>query len=314
MRPIASEQDPLRYPLNEIFGTQGHVRVLRVMAVEVDGPLTASDIAKRTGLTVPGAQKSLGKLLRTGFISRVGGGRKHQYEIRRSDRLMQSAIELFQVEKNRFERLLSAIKNEIRNLTPPPQAAWIQAIPLEIDEPLILGVLHETLYLTKCVNYLRTGLDGVEKDFDLTIELEGYTKADIPDLELKGITILYGVVPNIPTGSTRQRAIKTMTHRQKDSQLKLMSRKLADIIQQDVSIVRRAKDHIDSLLIGDQGTAAGDLMEWRNILDTYSIQRLVRFVTSSSERAKRLRQSNPFFAILNTDERSKLAAELGEQV
>ena len=59
MRPIASEQDPLRYPLNMIFGTQAHVRVLRVMAVEVEGPLTASDIAKRAGLTVPGAQKAL---------------------------------------------------------------------------------------------------------------------------------------------------------------------------------------------------------------------------------------------------------------
>jgi predicted transcriptional regulator/uncharacterized small protein (DUF1192 family) len=137
MCPIASEQDPLRYPLNEIFGTQAHIRVLRVMAVEVDGPLTASDIAKRTGLTVPGAQKSLGKLLRTGFISRVGGGRKHQYEIRRSDRLMQIAIELFQSEKKRYESLLSAIKNEIKNLTPSPHAAWIQAVPREIDEPLI---------------------------------------------------------------------------------------------------------------------------------------------------------------------------------
>ena len=313
MRPIASEQNPLRYPLNEIFGTQAHVRVLRVMAVEVEGPLTASDIAKRTGLTAPGAQKSLVKLLRSGFISRVGGGRKHQYEIRRSDRLMQSAIELFQSEKNRFERLLSAIKNEIKNLIPPPHAAWIQAIPREIDEPLILGLLHESLYLTKCANCLRTGLDGVEKDFDLTIELEGYTKADIPDLERDSITILYGVVPNYSSGRTRQRATKTMTHRQKDDQLKLMSRKLADIIQQDASIVRRAKDHIDRLLKEDQGAAYGDLMEWRNILDTYSIQRLVRFVTSSSERAKRLRQSNPFFAILNTDERPNLAAELGEQ-
>jgi predicted transcriptional regulator len=304
MRPIASEQDPLRYPLNEIFGTQAHVRVLRVMAVEVDGPLTASDIAKRTGLTVPGAQKSLGKLLRTGFISRVGGGRKHQYEIRRSDRLMQTAIELFQSEKNRFERLLSAIKNEIKNLTPPPQAAWIQAIPREIDEPLILGMLHETIYLTKCANYLRTGLDGVEKDFDLTIELEGYTKADIPDLELDGITILYGVVPNKPTSHTRQRATKTITHRQKDDQLELMSRKLADIIQQDASIVRRAKDHIDRLIKEDQGAATGDIIEWRNILDAYPIQRLVRFVTSSSERARRLSQSNPFFAILNSEERA----------
>jgi len=314
MRPIASEQDPLRYPLNEIFGTQAHVRVLRVMAVEVEGPLTTSDIAKRTGLTVPGAQKALGKLLRSGFIYRVGGGRKHQYEIQRSDRLMQIAIELFQSEKKRYERLLSAIKNEINNLTPPPHAAWIQAVPREIDDPLILGLLHETLYLTKCANYLRTGLDGVEKDFDLTIELEGYTKADIPDLKLDGITILFGVVPNKTTGSTRQRAKNAMTHRQKDGQLKLMSRRLAHIIQQDGSIVRRAKDHIDSLLMEDQGRAAGDLMEWRNILDTYSIQRLIRFVTSSSERAKRLRQSNPFFAILNTDERSMLEAELGEQV
>ena len=313
MRPIASEQDPLRFPLNVIFGTQAHVRVIRVMAVEVEGPLTASDIAKRAGLTVPGAQKALGKLSRTGFISRVGGGRKHQYEIRRSDRLMQTAIELFRSEKNRYERLLSAIKNEIKNLTPPPHAAWIQAIPREVDEPLILGLLHETLYLTKCANCLRTGLDGVEKDFDLTIELEGYTKADIPDLELDGITILYGVVPNRPTGSPQQQAKKNMTHRQKDDQLKLMCRRLADNIRQDASIVRRAKDHIKRLIKEDQGTAAGDLLEWRTILDSYSIQRLVRFVASSSERAKRLRQSNPFFAILNTEERSKLAAELGEQ-
>ena len=258
MRPIASEQDPLRYPLNEIFGTQAHVRVLRVMAVEVEGPLTASDIAKRTGLTVPGAQKSLGKLLRSGFISRVGGGRKHQYEIRRSDRLMQVAIELYQSERNRYECLLSALKHKIKNLTPPPHAVWIQANPQEIDEPLILGMIHESHYLTKCANCLRTGLDGVEKDFDLTIELEGHTKADIPDLELDGITILFGVVPNITTGSTRQRAKNAMTHRQKDGQLKLMSRRLAHIIQQDASIVRRAKDHIDRLLKEDQRPEGGD--------------------------------------------------------
>lgn len=91
-----------------------------------------------------------------------------------------------------------------------------------------------------------------------------------------------------------------------------MSQSLAAAVEKDTSLIRRAKDHIDRLLKEDQGAAAGDIMEWRNILDTYSIQRLVRFITSSSERAKRLRQSNPFFAILNTDERAKLADELGE--
>ena len=116
MRPIVSEQNPLRYPLNELFGTRAHVRLLRVMAHEVDGPLTASDVAKRAGLTVPGALKALERLLRSGFISRVGGVRKHQYEIRSSDRLMQIVIDLFQVENERYEQLLTTIKKEIKHL------------------------------------------------------------------------------------------------------------------------------------------------------------------------------------------------------
>ena len=310
MRPIASEQDPLRHPLNEIFGTQAHVRLLRVMANEVEGPLTAGDAADRAGLTVPGAKKALERLLRSGFVSRVGGGRKHQYEIRRSDRLMQIAVGLFQAEKNRYERLLFAIKKEINILTPPPHAVWIQAAPKEIYEPLILGLLHESLHLTKCMHQLRNGLNRVEEAFDLTIELGGYTKADLPDLELDDVTALYGVLPATSRGTARQRPKSTLTHREKDHQLKVLSRKLAALLEKDASLVRRAKDHINRLLKDDQGAATEDIMEWRNILDSYSIQRLARFFTSSSERANRLRQSNPFFAILTAAERAQMIDDL----
>jgi CRP-like cAMP-binding protein len=280
------------------------------MANEVEGPLTAADVAKRAGLTVPGAQKALGKLLRSGFVSRVGGGRKHQYEIRRQDRLMQIAIELFQAEKNRYEQLLAAIRKEINNLAPPPQAVWIQAAPREIDEPLIVGFFHKSLHLTKFVHQLRARLHRVEKDFDLTIELEGYTKADISDLEFGGITVLYGVMPQTSSYPVQRQTKKSLMHLEKDRHLKMLSQKLAGVLEKDASLVRRAKDHIDRLLKGDQGAAAGDLMEWRNILDTYSIQRLTRFFTSSSERANRLRQSNPFFAILNDDERAQMTDDL----
>jgi predicted transcriptional regulator len=313
MRPIVSEQDPLRYPLNEILGTQAHVRLIRVMANEVDGPLTTTDIAKRAGLTVPGAQKALKRLLKSGFVSRVGGGRKHQYEIQPSDQLMQIILELFKAEKNRYERLLTSIKNETKNLTPPPHAAWIQAVPREMDEPLILGLLHNSLHLTKCIRHLRAALNQIEKDFDLTIELEGYTKADMQDLDLDGIIILYGVLPTTSNGPARPKGKKNLTHREKDHQLKLISQKLADLLKQDASLVRRAKDHIDRLLEEDQGMAARDLMEWRNILDTYSIERLASLFNSSSERANRLRQSNPLYAILNADERAQLANKRGEQ-
>ncbi len=310
MRPIASGQGPLRYPLNEIFGTQAHVRLLRVMANEVEGPLTVVDVAKRSGLTVPGAKKALEKLLQSGFVSRVGGGRKHQYEIRRSDRLMLIVVELFQAEKRRYEQLLAAVKQEIGNLVPPPQAAWIQTTPKEINEPLIVGLLHESLHLSKCVRQLRAGLHQVEKDFDLTIELEGHTKADIPDFRLDGVIALYGFLPTASNDTDQHRARKPLTHREKDRQLKRLSQRLANAIEKDSSLIRRAKDHIDRLLKEDQGAAAGDIMEWHNILDTYSVQRLARFFTSSSERADRLRQSNPFFAILNDDERAQIADAL----
>jgi predicted transcriptional regulator len=309
MRPIVSQQDPLRYPLNTLFGTQAHVRLLRVMANEVEGPLTASDVAKRAGLTVPGAQKALGKLLQSGFISRVGGGRKHQYEIRCSDRLMQITLELFQAEKDWYGQLLTTIKNKIKNLTPHPLAAWIQPFPEKAGEPLTLGLLHETRHLTTCVRQLRAELNQVENVFNLTIELEGYTKADISDLKFHDVTPLYGVVPTLDRPTRHQRK-NPLTHMEKDRYLLALSRRLAKAVEQDTSLLRRAKEHIARLLNEEQGTANRDLAEWGDILDRYSIQRLSRFITSSSERANRLRQSNPFFAILNSDERARLANAL----
>ena len=308
MRPIVSEQDFLRYPLNELFGTRAHVRLMRVMANEVVGPVSASDAAKRAGLTVPGAQKALDRLLRSGFISRVGGGRKHQYEIRSSDRLMQVVLTLFQAEKDRYEQLISTIKIEIKNLKPHPYAAWMQALPKEVGEPITLGVLHETRHLTNCVQELRTRLNNVEHDFDLTIELEGYTKADIFDHTFDDVGVLYGVLPSTKS-PTRQHATP-QTHEEKNRRLGAISRRLAKAIEQDSSLLLRAKAHIDGLLKEDPGTATKDLMEWRDILNLYSLRRLSGFLTSSSERANRLRQSNPFFAILNADERARLTNDM----
>jgi predicted transcriptional regulator len=313
MRPIASEQDPLRYPLNEILGTRAQVRLLRVMATEVEGPLTVVDIAERSGLTVPGAQKALDKLFRSGFVSRVGGGRKHQYEIRRSDQLMQMIISLFQEEKSRYEQLFVALRKKIDRLSPPPKAVWIQAVPRVIDEPLRLGMFHESLYLNQCISQLRAELSRIEKDFDLTIELEGYTKADIADTELDGVDVIYGILPKTSNEDAQKQAKKALTHGEKNRQLEILSQSLANAIEKDPSLIKRAKDHIDRLLQEDQGMATEDIMEWRNILDSYSDQRLARFLTSSSERANRLRQSNPFFAVLNAAERARMTEALENQ-
>ena len=310
MRPIVSNQNSLRNPLNELLGKEANVRLLRVLANDVDGPLTESNVAERAGLTTPGAHKALKRLLQFGFVVRVGGGRKHQYELRRSDKLVKALLKLFQAEKNRYEALLSSIKKELEKPVPYPRSAWIQELPNEYGDPLVIGVLHETKRLANYIHRLRKQLHQVEQDFDLTIEVNGYTKADLPNLEADKVTLLYGFLP-FPDKYSREMHAKPSTHKEKDQLMLELSRKLAEAIEHDTSLVRRAKEHVQRMLKKDHGSATKDIEEWRDILESYSIRRLSRFLTSTSERANRLRQSNPLFAILNPDERNRLLNGLG---
>jgi predicted transcriptional regulator len=310
MRPIASDQNFLRNPLNELLGTQARVRLLRVLANEVEGPLTAPDAAEHAGLTIPGAHKALKRLLQSGFVVHVGGGRKHQYELRRSDKLVRAVARLFQSEKKRYDALLGAIKDDIEKLVPYARAAWIQDFPNAFGDPMILGVLHETKHLAKYIQRLQKILDPVEREFDLTIEVSGYTKADRPNLRADKVTPLYGVLP-FPDRYSRDMYATPLTHAEKNQQMLELSRRLAEAIELDTSLVRRAKEHIQSMLKSDHGSATNEIEEWRDILGSYSIRRLSRFLASTSQRANRLRQSNPFFAILNSDERSRLLKGLG---
>ena len=310
MRPIVSYQNSLRNPLNDLLGTEARIRLLRVLANEVDGPLTASNAAERAGLTVPGTHKALKRLLESGFVLRVGGGRKHQYELRRSDKLVIAVLKLFQSERERFESLIGAIKDRIVKLVPYARAAWIQDFPSEFGDPMILGVLHETKRLSNYIQRMQKQLYEVERAFDLTIEVHGYTKADLPNLESDKVSPLYGVLP-FPDKYNREMYPTPLTHEERDQRMLAMSHKLAEAVEHDSSLVRRAKEHVQRMLKSDHGSATKDIEEWRDILESYSIRRVSRFLISTSERANRLRQSNPLLAILNSDERNRLLNDLG---
>ena len=305
MRPIVTDQNALRNPLNELLGKEAHVRLLRVLASEVDGPLSVSNAAELSGLTIPGAHKALNRLLQSGFIIRIGGGRKHQFELRRSDELVKALFKLFQSEKDRYEGLLDAIKDRIEKVVPYPLSAWIQKLPSEFGDPMIMGILNKTKHLANYIERLQKELHQIEQEFDLTIEVNGYTKADLPNLEADKVSLLYGFLPFLDNSSQETYA-KSMTHEKRDQRMLELSHKLAEAIEHDTSLVRRAKEHVQRMLKKDHGLATKDIEKWRDILETYSIRRLSQFLTSTSERANRLRQSNPFYAILDTDERKRL--------
>jgi len=72
----------------------------------------------------------------------------------------------------------------------------------------------------------------------------------------------------------------------------------------------RAVQHLDRLLREGQGTASGDIAEWRQLLVAYSPERVRSLLVSTSSRAQRLRQSSPFFAVLTPGERDQVMAAI----
>jgi len=85
---------------------------------------------------------------------------------------------------------------------------------------------------------------------------------------------------------------------------------VADMVRSDPTLTRRALQHTDMLLREGQGTANSDLGEWRQLLETYSAERLRELLVSRSSRADRLRRSSPFFAVLTPEERDRLHKEI----
>ena len=305
MRPIIYEQNPLSHPLNELLGTEANVRLLRILANDVEGSLTASDAAERAGITPQGAFKALKRLVRSGFVIQVGGGRKRQYALRRDDKLVKALLDLFQTEANRYNLLIESIKKKIEVSESFPRSVWIEKFPKEPEDSLVLGVIHQTRHLNSYLIKLRKELRIIEQDFDITIEVLGYTVADVPLLTSGKTKHLYGIPP-FKDNNTIELLSGIKKHEDVDDYLLKICHILSSLVEQDTSLVRRAKKHVQNILEEEHGLATKDLEEWQDILESYSERRLLNFLRSQSERATRLRQSCPFFAVLDESEKTRL--------
>jgi DNA-binding MarR family transcriptional regulator len=309
MRPIVYNQNLLIHPLNELLSTEAHVRILRVLANDVEGSLTATDAAEKAGITIQGAFKAIKRLNRSGYVIQVGGGRKRQFILRRNDELVKALLNLFNAESDRYNLLIESIIKKIKIPKNPPRSVWIESYPLEHEDPIVLGVIHQTRFLSIFVNQFRKELQTVEEKFDITIEVLGYTKADIPELPVRDIKLLYGLPP-YRENNIINIISKNMHHQNVDENLLKVCRVLASFIERDTSLVRRARRHVKKLLSEDNDLTTKDLNEWEYILDSYSPRRLSNFLSSKSERATKLRQSCPFLAILTNGEKKQLIEKL----
>jgi len=92
------------------------------------------------------------------------------------------------------------------------------------------------------------------------------------------------------------------THDWIDRRSLAMDRLVAARVRERPDLVNRARATLDRWTARtDQPLAVWQ--EWREILGTYSLDRLLALLESDAEEARRLRQSSPFCGILTQEER-----------
>jgi len=272
---------------------------VRLLTDTIAGPVSASDAAKLTGLTLAGARKALNRLVTTGFVQRVGGRHSPLYGLSENEPITMMLRDLFKCESERYQSFLSRLKGALGELS-EIRVAWIDSPPNEPGKPFHIGVLSDARSLTYLREQIRQRVAGVEKEYDVVIEIHTFSAADAPELDWARTEILAGYVKpdrSVPGQIDGNRAAR-------------LSLEICKLLHEDSGLLRRAMKHLDVLLKEDQGSASHDLREWRDILSHYSRQRICDFMVSDTPRAQRLQRSSPFFAVLSADERDKLLNEL----
>jgi hypothetical protein len=172
-------------------------------------------------------------------------------------------------------------------------------------EPVDVSAVAEGDAITWIHEELRSRLIELEKEFNLIIEVAVFTRADAPTPESDAV-FLWGTDTSYKSVVRR----RPQTHAEADQRSLLMAESVAELIQSDPSLIKRAVQHLNRLLQEGQGTASGDIAEWRQLLEAYSPERVRDLLVSTSSRAQRLRQSSPFFAVLTPGERDRVMAEI----
>jgi hypothetical protein len=326
MRPARTTQSALRAPLNVIFGTEANVRVLRELVL-AGVPLSRPELARRSGLSLPGVAGALEKLAAAGLVEYVGVGTRQSMQLRAGHPLGGMLQALFRQEAGRLPALTDELRVLMDRMEPAPLAAWIEGPVAEgVDrpgEPLVLGFLAGARDVPGLAAALREELARIERDYDLTIEVRGRTGADLATLDAEGerllrrAEVLHGPHPasHLDTpGAERATGVRrpsSASHAGHDHQALQTASWIAQRLDRDPTLPRRARSWLVHRLHAASEREAEELNEWIRLLDTASVPRLQYVLRDVGERSTRLRQSNPFLPVLTNAERNAMREEVG---
>jgi hypothetical protein len=277
-------------------------------------PLSHSELLERSDLSRQGVYDITKRLVETGVVSYTGSGRQQLVTVREEYLLYGELINLFNMEAQRYADFVDTLRSELSDLEIQPESAWIFGSAArgedEYGDPVQIALLGKLKTIDSLTGEFREKLikNKVESTFDLTIDIRGVTIADLetnPSLTEEGTVHLWGIDPKDYLNPPREESASVKSHKDLDERSLVESKIWTELLKSNPEIIPRTisllDKQIDKTSIGEKL----ELLEWKNLLENSSFQRLKKFMESDSERAVRLRQSLPFWQVLTENEKNK---------
>jgi hypothetical protein len=318
MRPTKNPDSIISAPLNRLFRTEAGVRVLRVLCL-TQHPLAPSEVAARTRLDPSGVRRALKDLAGQGIIETVGAGATQPVRLRMAHPFASLLSSLFRAEAARAQGIFRQVRQAAQAVAPAPKAVWMvhPVATREGLDTLQVGVLAPAGQLDAAVGVVRRELRQVERNEDLTVEVRGYTAADLAVLPADQRAALADAVPVLglppesfaPSEPAAHPSAPVRSHADLDERALVIGRAVGDRLLRDPTLIERAQEYVREYLKTAAPGERKEMEEWAAILDTMPPARLQKFLVNTGERATRLRQSLPFLGALTPTERTTLLHE-----
>ncbi|WP_069130354.1 helix-turn-helix domain-containing protein [Rhodohalobacter halophilus] len=313
MKNSENQLSALRYPLTAILGSKGHVIVLRVL-IRSKHPLSHSELLERTDLSRQGVYDITKRLVETGVVTYTGYGRQQLVTVREDYPLYRELVSLFNMETQRYKELVDTLRSGLSNLERQPESAWIFGSAArgedEYGDPVQIALLGKLKTIDSLTGEFREKLIQykVESTFDVTIDIRGVTIADLetkPYLTEEGTVHLWGIDPKDYLNPQTNKSTSVTSHKDLDERSMVESKIWTELLKSNPEIIPRTISLLDKQIDKTSTGEKLELLEWKNLLENSSNQRLKKFMESDSERAIRLRQSLPFWQVLTESEKNK---------
>ena len=122
----------------------------------------------------------------------------------------------------------------------------------------------------------------------------------------KRITVLGRLITPEPNLSILENVTRARTHEWIDQRSLALDQAVAAKLRAEPQLLEVAKANLARWAAQRGGQLPRALLEWKQILDTWSLEQILVELTSYAQEARRRRQSSPFCGILSPEERDAI--------